>query len=331
MSDPKPNLMSGMRPTGPLHLGNLLGALNNWVKLQDQYNCHFMLAEWHSLMSEYQHPERVRQFTHEVALDWLAAGIDPEKSIIYRQTDLPEIPELALILGNLVTLGRLERIPTYKEAMRELKTKEISTYGYLGYPVLQAADILIFKAAAVPVGEDQDFHLELTREIARRFNALYGDTFPEPETLHTEAARIYGTDRRKMSKSYKNCIYLKLSQKEIEKVVMTAVTDEKRIKKSDPGHPDVCNVYMWWTLFESDEGRITDVHEWCTGAKKGCVDCKKLCASSIARFLFPISERRKEFETKPKLVEEILAEGTKRARAEAAKTMAAVREAIKLG
>jgi tryptophanyl-tRNA synthetase len=331
MTDKKPNLMSGMRPTGPLHLGNLLGALNNWVNLQDEYYCHFMLAEWHSLMSEYQNPEKVREFSHEVALDWLAAGIDPEKSVIYRQTDLPEIPELALIFGNLVTLGRLERIPTYKEAMRELKTKEISTYGYLGYPVLQAADILIFRAEAVPVGEDQDFHLELTREIARKFNSLYGETFPEPETLHTTTARIHGTDRRKMSKSYGNCIYLKSDQNEIEKVVLTAITDEQRVKKSDPGRPDVCVVYTWWTLFETDEGRVKDVHDWCTGAKKGCVECKKLCSASITRFAFPIREKRKELEAHPERVEEILVEGSKKARAEAAETIAAVREAIKLG
>ncbi|TET37463.1 MAG: tryptophan--tRNA ligase [Planctomycetota bacterium] len=331
MTENKPNLMSGMRPTGPLHLGNLLGALSNWVNLQDEYYCHFMLAEWHSLMSEYQNPDRVREYSHEVALDWLAAGIDPEKSVIYRQTDVPEIPELTLIFANLVTLGRLERIPTYKEAMRELKTKEISTYGFLGYPVLQAADILIFRAEAVPVGEDQDFHLELTREIARRFNTLYGRTLPEPETLHTTTARIHGTDRRKMSKSYGNCIYLKSDQKEIEKVVLTAITDEKRVKKSDPGRPDVCVVYAWWKLFESDEGRIKDVHDWCTGAKKGCVECKKLCSASIAMFVFPIREKRKEFEAHPERVEEILVEGSRKARKEAAETMAAVREAIKLG
>jgi tryptophanyl-tRNA synthetase len=319
-----------MRPTGPLHLGNLLGALNNWVMLQEEYHCHFMLAEWHSLMSEYQKPELVRQYSNEVLLDWLAAGIDPAKSIIYRQADIPEIPELALIFGNLVTLGRLERIPTYKEAMRELEKKEISTYGYLGYPVLQAADILIFRANAVPVGEDQDYHLELTREIARRFNQFYGETFPEPETLHTEAARILGTDRRKMSKSYGNCIYLKSEPDEIQRVVMAAITDEERVRKSDPGHPDICNVYTWWKLFEKDESRIKDVFEWCTGAKKGCVECKKLCAASITRFLFPIREKREELASKPDMVEDILADGALKARSQARDTIAAVRSAIKM-
>ncbi|MBI4712444.1 MAG: tryptophan--tRNA ligase [Planctomycetes bacterium] len=251
----KPRILSGMRPTGRLHLGHLVGALENWVALQKDYDCFYMVADWHALMSEYQDPSNIRQYSIDNVTDWLACGIDPAKSVVFIQSDVPEHTELHLVLSAITPLGWLERCPTYKEALEELKHKDITTYAFLGYPVLQAADILIYKANAVPVGEDQLPHLELTREIARRFNYLYCNSrnkaplFPEPDAKLTRFPRLLGLDRRKMSKSYENAINLSDSTDEIKKKVQTMFTDPQRIKKTDPGHPSECNVYAYYKVF----------------------------------------------------------------------------------
>ena len=323
-------VLSGMRPTGPLHLGHLLGALENWKELQKSHECFFMVADLHALMGEYENTSQLRQNSVEMVIDWLACGIDPDKSTLFIQSEIPEHSELALILGMITPLGWLERNPTYKEQLREIEGRDLTTFGFLGYPVLQAADILLYKADKVPVGEDQLAHLELTREIVRRFKHLYKkELFPEPEALLTKEARILGTDRRKMSKSYGNAIHLSDPEETLRKKVQSMVTDPARIKATDPGHPDICNVYSYYKFF-SDEKTVREVYDWCTGAKKGCTDCKKTMASALAEKMAPVWERRKKFEKERGLVESILKRGREKASAVARGTLAEVKQLLNL-
>lgn len=321
-------VLSGMRPTGPLHLGHLVGALKNWVDLQEKYDCFFMVADWHALMSEYEKPGEIRRRGLQMVSDWIAAGVDPKRSVLFRQSDVPEHLELYMVLSILVPLGWVERVPTYKEQLREVKGRDLATYGFLGYPVLQAADILLYKADAVPVGEDQIPHLELTREIARRFKFLYNaDIFPEPKPLLTQEARLLGTDGRKMSKSYDNFIGLSEEPEAIRKKAQKMLTDTKRIKMTDPGHPEECNVCHYWDLFAPEEKQR--VWEECRTSKRGCTQNKQ----ELAERIITVTDRfRKERQALPDAqVEKILAEGAARAREAAGQTMRQVRAAIGLG
>jgi tryptophanyl-tRNA synthetase len=324
-------VLSGMRPTGPLHLGHLLGALENWRLLQEGHECFFMVADLHALMGEYADPSLLRHNSIEMVIDWLACGIDPKKSVIFIQSQIPEHAELALILGMMTPLGWLERNPTYKEQLREIKGRDLTTFGFLGYPVLQAADILLYKAQQVPVGEDQLAHLELTREIVRRFKFLTKkDIFPEPEALLAREARILGLDRRKMSKSYGNAINLSDTEEEFRKKIGSMITDPARIKLSDPGHPEVCNVYSYYQIF-ADEVKIKAVHDWCTGAKKGCTDCKKeLSGIMESGRLRQIRERRAVLQKDKAAIDSILREGQKKASAVAKRTMDEVKDLLHL-
>ncbi len=316
-----------MRPTGKLHLGHLLGALKNWASLQEDYQCIFGIADWHALMSEYENSKELRGFGIDMAIDWIACGIDPDKAILYLQSDVVEHLELQMFLSCLTPLGWLERNPTYKEQLREITSRDLQTYAFLGYPVLQAADILLYKADAVPIGEDQLPHLELCREIARRFNSIYKkEVFSDCRAILTETPRLLGLDNRKMSKSYGNTINLSDSEKEVETKVVSMITDPKRIRKTDPGHPEECNVYSYYQVFAPQEA--PEAHQWCTKALKGCVDCKKNLSVHINKELAPIREKRAELEKDKDRIEDILKEGAKKARVIAHKTMAEVREAV---
>lgn len=304
--------LTGYRPTGYLHLGHFHGVLRNMLKLQEEYECFFFVADWHALTTDYEDPSRIAEYTRSLVLDWLAAGISPEKSTIYRQSDLPEVSVLALLFGMITPLGWLERNPTYKEQLRELKKRHLQTYGFLGYPVLQAADILIVLADIVPVGEDQVPHLELTREIARRFNSLYGELFPEPEAYLSSFPRVPGLDGRKMSKSYENAIYLTDEPDTVRSKVSGMFTDPERIYRKDPGHPERCPVFSLHR-FHTDEEYVRQIEADCRGAAIGCRECKAILAENIIRDLVPFQERRKEIEkSNPDVVREVLHEGMKR-------------------
>ena len=292
----KKRVLSGMRPTGPLHIGHLVGALKNWVRLQDEYECFFMVADWHALMSEYENPALIEKYTRGMMLDWQSCGIDPEKSTLFVQSYIPAHLELAMAFSLFVPLGWLERNPTYKEQLREIKGRTLTTYAFLGYPVLQAADITIYKANFVPVGADQLPHLELTREIVRRFNSLYGsEIFPEPKALLTETPKLLGADNRKMSKSYDNYIAIAENPDEIRKKVNRMITDPKRIKLNDKGHPKVCNVFSYYKSFAPEE-KVKEAEEWCRNAYKGCTECKKELAEILIEYLRPVREKRKWLE-----------------------------------
>lgn len=315
-----------MRPTGKLHLGHLVGALNNWVNLQETYQSFYMVADWHALMSEYESPKDMRENSYEMVKDFVACGLDPEKSVIFIQSHVPEHLELYMVFSDITPLGWVERCPTYKEQLREIKGRDLTTYGFLGYPVLQAADIALYKADAVPVGEDQIPHLELTREIVRRFNGLYRtDLFPEPRPLLTTAARLMGTDNRKMSKSYGNFIALSDEPAAIEKKASTMITDPSRIKLSDTGHPDICNVFDYYIVF-GGSNYCAEIKEKCEKAKVGCTECKKNLAKLIVERLEPIRSRRDRISDDD--VRDILKEGAKKARQAAGETMSAVRSLI---
>ena len=322
-------VFSAMRPTGKLHLGHLLGALNNWIHLQKDSRCVFSIADWHALMGEYENPSDIRANIIDMAMDWIACGIDPNKSIIYVQSDVKEHLELQMVLACLTPLGWLERNPTYKEQLREITTRDLQTYAFLGYPVLQAADILLYKATAVPIGEDQLPHLELCREIARRFNFLYKkEVFPDCKAILTETSRLLGTDNRKMSKSYGNAINISDSKEEVESKIVKMITDPKRIRKIDPGHPDECNVFSYYKFFAPADMQQA-VRQWCEGAQKGCTDCKRELYTRIDKdFIEPIRERRQNMALKKDYIQDILNEGAKKARHMAAATMAQVREAL---
>ncbi|MGQ9561207.1 MAG: tryptophan--tRNA ligase [Candidatus Oleimicrobiaceae bacterium] len=325
----KKRILSGMRPTGRLHLGNYVGALENWVRLQGVYQNFHMVADWHRLTTSYEDTSTIANDTTEMVIDWLAAGIDPNKSVVFVQSQVKEHAELFLLFAMLVTVPRLERNPTVKEQARDLGLESRMSYGHLGYPVLQAADILIYRAHAVPVGEDQVPHVELTREIARRFNALYGEVFPEPEALLTEFARLPGLDGNRMSKSVGNTILLADDPEEIQRKVMTAVTDPQKIRRGDPGRPEVCLVFTFHRKFNPEE--VGEIERDCRSGALGCVACKKNLANKLASYLRPIRERRNYFAAHMDEVQEIIAEGNARARAAAAETMALVRAAMRIG
>ena len=325
----KKRILSGMRPTGPLHLGNYHGALANWVRMQDEYDCFFFVADWHALTSDYEKPDFIHGYTTEILLDWLSAGLNPEKSTLFIQSRIKEHAELFLILSMITPVPWLERNPTYKDQIDQLSNKDLSTFGFLGYPVLQAADIIMYKPYGVPVGVDQAPHVEITREIARRFNYLYGPVFPEPQVILTETPKLLGTDRRKMSKSYGNAIFLSDSPETVASKVATMVTDPQRMRRSDPGNPDVCNVYDFHKLYSPIEV-VEDVNRRCRTADIGCVECKKRMAGYLNAFLDPIRERRRFYVERPGLVEEIIAAGSDTSRQTACRTMEDVRTAVKL-
>ena len=329
----KGTILSGMRPTGRLHLGNYLGALENWVNLQQDYRCIYSIVDIHALTTIENPGEvaEIRPNIYEMALDWLAAGIDPEQSIVFIQSQVPEVMALHTLLSMVTPLGWLLRVPTFKEKVRQLEeTEESVNYGLVGYPVLQTADIILYKADTVPVGQDQLPHLELAREIVRRFNYRFGDTFPEPQAKLTEAPLILGLDgHHKMSKSLDNHIDLAATPEETEQRTLTAFTDPQRLRRRDPGRPEVCNVYSLHQLF-SPAAAVAQVYEECTAAQRGCVDCKRHLAGSVNAFLEPLRERRRELERRPDFVREVLAEGGKQARAIAQETIAEVYERMGL-
>ena len=325
----KERVLSGMRPTGKLHLGHLHGTLQNWIKLQNEYDCFFFAADWHALTSEYENTGGIKDSIQDMVIDWLSAGIDPEKSTLFIQSKILEHAELHLLLSMIVPLPWLERNPTYKEQQEEMSNKDLTTYGFLGYPVLQAADIIMYKARKVPVGKDQVPHLELTREIVRRFNYLYKNVFPEPEQILTEMSKVLGIDRRKMSKSYNNAIYLSDTPKEIENKVSQMITDPQRKRKNDPGDPDICNVFSFHKLYSADD-QVSMVDSECRKAGIGCVECKKMMAGNLVDHLAPFQEKRLYYLSHGEKVMEILNKGTEQARSIARQTMEEVREAIKL-
>jgi tryptophanyl-tRNA synthetase len=329
-STKRKRVLSGMRPTGKLHLGNYVGALANWVRMQDEYECFFCVVDWHALTTDYADTSQVKQNSVEVALDWLAAGLDPERSVIFIQSHVPEHAELHLLLSMITPLGWLERVPTYKEQRENIQDKDLGTYGFLGYPVLQAADILMYKANVVPVGADQVAHIELTREIARRFNGFYGkggDVFPEPQSLLTPAPKLPGTDGRKMSKSYGNMIQLTDPEPVLRQKLKTMVTDPARVRRTDPGNPDVCPVGDLHKIFSNKE-TMDKVNFGCRSAGIGCIECKSWAADALVQLLSPMQERRKKFEENPRLAWDILEAGTERARKAAVVTMRDAREAM---
>lgn len=325
----KKRILSGMRPTGKLHLGHLVGALDNWIKLQEEYDCLFMVADWHALMSEYENPKDLKENIIDNVVDWLACGIDPKKAAIFTQSGVKEHLELFIIFSIITPLGLLERCPTYKEQLREINNRDLSTYGFLGYPVLQAADIMLYKAEAVPVGEDQLPHLELTRQIVRKFNNLYKkDYFPEARALLTKATRLLGLDGRKMSKSYNNYIALSESKESLGKKVQNMFTDPLRIKLSDPGHPEKCNVHSYYAVFAPE--RKKEIDDLCRSAKIGCTDCKKQLADILIKLLEPIQEKRLQLLKDRGHVQKILEHGQKKAADIASETMAEVRKLVNL-
>ena len=321
-------ILSGMRPTGKLHLGNYVGVLANWVKLQDEYQCFFEVADWHALTTGYEKTGSIVDDGLEVVLDWLAAGIDPGKSVVFVQSDVKEHAELHLLLSMLITTARLERNPTLKEQVRDLELGENITYGHLGYPVLQAADIMAYRAHAVPVGEDQLPHLEITREIARRFNTLYAEVFPVPEPLLTRFPRLPGLDGKRMSKSLGNVILLSDAPDVIRKKVMTAVTDPEKIRMGDPGHPGICNVFAYHERFDPEA--VPEIETDCKAGTLGCVECKKRCAQAITGHLEAIRARRLELEQDRPSVRALLETGAMRAREAAGETLIEVRRAMGL-
>ncbi|CAD7779691.1 MAG: Tryptophan--tRNA ligase [Candidatus Methanoperedenaceae archaeon GB50] len=323
----KKRVLSGMRPTGKLHLGNLHGALTNWKRLQEEYECFFFVADWHALTSEYQETNFIKEFIWEMLIDWLSVGLDPNKSTLFIQSKLPEHAELHLIFSMITPIPWLERNPTYKEQIKELVEKDLNTYGFLGYPVLQAADILIYKANFVPVGVDQLPHVEITREIARRFNYLYKEVFPIPEPILTEMPKILGIDGRKMSKSYHNAIYLSDPPKVIREKTLQMFTDKTRLRKTDPGHPDICNVFSFHKLYTSPE-KVSQIEEDCKKARIGCVECKKLLAENLINGLAPLQEKRQYYQEHLGELKDIIDAGIKKARSVATTTLEEAKEAI---
>jgi tryptophanyl-tRNA synthetase len=328
----KPRVLSGMRSTGKLHLGNFVGALDNWVKLQDSYECFFFVADWHALTTDYADTSGIKQNSMEVLLDWLAAGLEPERSTMFIQSHVPQHAELHLLLSMITPLGWLERVPTYKEQRENIKEKDLGTYGFLGYPVLQSADILIYKADYVPVGEDQVPHVELTREIARRFNMFYCGkraVFPEPQPLLTPTPKLPGTDGRKMSKSYGNALMLTDPEPVVREKLRTMVTDPARVRRTDPGNPDVCPVGDLHKIF-SDQETLRKVDVGCRTAGIGCIECKSWAANALVSVLNPMQERRRKYEQNPKLAWDIIEAGGAKARRICDATMGDVRQSMGL-
>jgi tryptophanyl-tRNA synthetase len=326
----KGRIFSGMQPSGKFHLGNYMGALENWVKLQHEYECFFSIVDWHALTSSYEDTSKIPERIHEMALDWLSAGLDPERNVIFVQSHVKEHAELHLLLSMMTPLSWLERVPTYKDKLQQLgvQGKDINTYGFLGYPELMTADIILYKADIIPVGEDQLPHLELSREIVRRFNNLYQPIFPEPKPSLSKSAVLPGIDGRKMSKSYGNEIPFAASPDELRARVRLMVTDPNRVKRTDLGNPDVCTVYTFHKIFNSEQS--SEIAQSCRQATIGCVDCKKCLAEKMVNNLADMHIRRQELEKNPGRVKEILVHGGERARTVAAKTMEEVRQAMNL-
>ena len=327
---PKDRVLSGMRPTGRLHLGHLFGALDNWRRLQETYECFFFVADWHALTTEYADTKGIRENIREMVLDMLAAGIDPSKATLFLQSRLHEHAELYLLLSMITPVPWLERNPTYKEQQQELTTKDLSTHGFLGYPVLMASDILIYKANHVPVGIDQVPHLELAREIARRFNALYGEVLVEPQPLLTEFAKVPGTDGRKMSKSYGNAIYLSDSPEQVTAKIKPMVTDPARVRRRDPGNPDVCPVFDLHKIFTPKAERDTIIDPGCRTAGIGCLDCKGVLLQHMLPALQPIYERRQELAAHQEIIQEVLEEGWAKAKKVSSETLSEVKAAMRM-
>ena len=325
-------VLSGVRPTGKLHLGNAMGAVNNWLRLQREYDCYFFIADWHALTTDYADTSAVRQNTLEVALDLMGAGLDPEQCVLFVQSHVPQHAELHLLFSMITPLGWLERVPTYKEQQENLSGRDLSTYGFLGYPLLQSADILLYQADFVPVGQDQVAHVELTREVARRFNQLYPaqpDVLPEPKVLLTPSPKLPGVDGRKMSKSYGNTILLADPEPEVRQKLKTMVTDPARIRRTDKGNPDVCPVFDLHKVFSAAETQ-QKVREGCTTAGIGCIECKGWAADGIVRYIAPMQERRAALAAKPQQVWQTLHAGAERAQQRAEATMRQVRDAMRL-
>ena len=319
-------VLSGMRSTGKIHLGNYFGALKNWVDLQDRYRCYYFAADWHALTSDYADPSEIAQNTIEMVIDWIAAGLDPERSTIFIQSMVPDHAELQLLMSMITPLGWLERVPTYKEQIQQIENKDLATYGFLGYPVLQTVDIAIYRAHFVPVGEDQASHLEISREIVRRFNYLYKtEVFPEPQALFTPTPKVPGIDGRKMSKSYGNAINLSDPPEVVLAKCKQMFTDPQRLTRKDPGRPEVCNLYEFHKLMSPADVQERVYHQ-CRAAEIGCVDDKKLLAEIINAFLEPMRQRRRELDRDT--VYDILLDGSRRAREHAGETMQRVREAM---
>ncbi|SKA88369.1 tryptophanyl-tRNA synthetase [Paucidesulfovibrio gracilis DSM 16080] len=328
MTNTRKRIVSGMRPTGPLHLGHYFGVLVNWVKLQEEFDCFFFVADWHALTSEYADPSRIKDFVPGLVMDWVAAGLDENKCVIYQQSAVKEIAELHLLLSMSTPLGWLERCPTYKEQKQQISQKDLNTYGFLGYPVLMSSDILMYRPEAVPVGQDQLPHLELCREIARRFNHIAGQDFlTEPKDLLTPDAKLPGLDGRKMSKSYGNSIGLGESMETIRPKVMGMLTDENRKRKADPGDPAICNLFPYHKLM-TDAETCAEIEAGCRDASWGCVDCKKKLVESMDGFLTPLHDRRRQIENDPERLRAIIESGNAKAREAAVKTMEQVRELI---
>jgi len=327
----KKRILSGMRPTGKLHLGNLHGALKNWIHLQNEgnYDCYFFVADWHALTSDYANTEHIRENTFDMVIDWLSAGLDPEKSTLFVQSRVVEHAELFVILSMITPLGWLERNPTYKEMKTELAEKDLSTFGFLGYPVLQAADIIMYKAYGVPVGVDQLPHIELTREIARRFNFLFKNIFPVPEPLLTDMPKILGIDGRKMSKSYDNAIYMSDRPDVLEQKVASMFTDPQRQRRKDPGRPEICNVFTFHNIYSSQPD-IDEIDRDCRQAAIGCIECKKRIARVLIEAMKPIHDRQDYFRQNEQEVRDIIAQGTARATRIAKLTMEEVRDAVRI-
>lgn len=326
---PKENkrIVSGMRPTGPLHLGHYFGVLKNWIELQETHECFFFVADWHALTTEYAEPKRIKGFVPELVKDWVASGLDPDKCVIFQQSQVKEHVELHLLLSMVTPVSWLERCPTYKDQLQELAAKDLTTYGFLGYPVLMASDILLYKPGFVPVGQDQLPHLELTREIARRANHLYGNFFPEPQALLTPDAKLAGLDGRKMSKSYGNAIGLSEDPGTMKKKVMSMLTCEKRARLTDPGDPKECNLYPYHELL-TDPDKLPAIVDGCTHATWGCGDCKKVLVESMTAFLEPIRDRRKAFDANPDLVREVLEKGNAAAKLRAGRNLDALKKKL---
>jgi len=329
MTAERKRVLSGMQPSGLLHLGNWLGALDNWKALQEQYDCFFFVADWHALSTNYADTSRIREFVREMLIDWLAAGIDPARSTLFIQSRVPDHAVLHLLLSMIIPISWLERNPTYKEKQEEIKERDLSTYGFLGYPVLQAADILLYKADYVPVGKDQLPHLELTRELARRFNNLYRPVLPEPQEHLTKFPKVFGTDGRKMSKSYGNTINLSDPEPVVRQKLKTMITDPARVRRHDPGNPDVCPVFDFHKIF-SPLPVIDQVNRECRTAEIGCIDCKKLVADRIVERMAPMWEARAKLTKDPEQLEEVIEEGSRRAASVAHRTLEEVNAAMKI-
>ncbi len=326
---PKKRVLSGMQPSGRLHLGNLVGALQNWVHLQDEYDCFFFVADWHALTSGYADTSAFKDNIYNVLADWLAAGLDPERSTIFIQSMVKEHAELHVLLSMITPLSWLERVPTYKEKQEEIRGKDLGTYGFLGYPLLQSADILTYRPTYVPVGVDQLPHLEITREVARRFNHFYGNVLPEPEGLLTKFPKVPGVDGRKMSKSYDNCIYLSDPPEVVDKKIKTMITDPSRARRTDPGDPHICPVFDLHKIFSTDDER-SSCAEGCRTARIGCIDCKKILIPHILNILEPIYTKRQDLIKNPEHLASIASEGSRKATTIASQTMEVVRKAMRI-